>query len=97
MNNQELRIALAKISDAARAESKASTAALRAGRYTEFDKNERPAMRDACSIDLGNGVSAHASVGGNSVRQHVRISWKIDGKRASAANAEKLILEGEGA
>jgi hypothetical protein len=50
---------------------------------------DHAALKAATSITVGR-VTVSAAVGGNSVAQHVRHTFKIDGKRASAAKCAAL-------
>lgn len=64
---------------AAWAYSKASRAAKVPGWW---NSDEAKALSDACKLQVGR-VTVSAATGGNSRRQHVRHTFKIDGKRAT--------------
>lgn len=50
---------------------------------------ESDALRAAASVSVGR-VTVTADIGGNSVARHVRVTFKIDGKRASRADVFAL-------
>jgi hypothetical protein len=63
------------------------------GAYTNYyDSQEAAARREACTAQVDR-VTVNASVGGNSRRQHVRHTFKIDGKRATRAAVEALLSQ----
>lgn len=95
-NFKDLTNALRATSNAATAFAAASSKALRVcnttpGAYSSFyDSDEGKALREKRDAQLGR-ITVSARVGGNSRRQHVRHTFKIDGKRASREQVEELI------
>lgn len=51
---------------------------------------ECAAMKAACEAQVGP-IAILAAVGGNTVRQHCRHTFKIEGKRAARAEVEKFL------
>ncbi len=88
-----LNAAMKTTAAAAIAYRAASKAALKgSGTWQEWENSaERKALKAACTVEVGR-VSVNANQCGNTVRQHVRHTFKIDGKRASAAAAAKLFV-----
>lgn len=58
--------------------------------YAWTRTEEGLATRAATATTLG-GITVSAGIAGNSRADHVRYTFKIDGKRASRAEVEKLI------
>lgn len=87
-----LNTALRSTGEAAIRDHNQRRKALRAGDYEQYRaSDESKALRAASEVIIGR-VTVIANIAGNTVREHVRHTFKIDGKRASRADAERALI-----
>jgi hypothetical protein len=90
-NLTALTTALKSTAKAAQAYTDMGNKALRTKNYDLLHCDERKVFDAARTVIIGR-VAVTARVGGNSVAQHVRHTFKIDGKRATRVQAEAVLL-----
>lgn len=80
---------------AERARKELATASLRSGTYRDVTESpEYKALAAAAVAQVGR-ITVSANVAGNSRRQHIRHTFKIDGKRASFSEVMALLVTGK--
>jgi len=93
MTRKEYMAALKATADAAKAEDRASNQAFKDGRFREYmSSDEFKTLRGATEMKIGR-FTIKASTGGNTVRHHVRHTFKLDGRRIARAKVEKMLEE----